>query len=293
MVRKTGMVIYQKMFRSVLPFCGVFLCRNDAGNVILREMEPPRHDDWDQDHPEKGSHRKTADEFSGYIRDCIKELAPVDNQKVLTIPELSQYLPDDDDSPEASFEGNPDEGLSKEEGFDRKPESTAIRGRNMDHKPRVLPDTDTNSDGEIDTEEGGGGRGDGGEGNAEGGDNGGESGGGRNGEAKRGRQEGKNPKPPIPVPPPGLSQNLATGVYSLTVYPQSRPAGEALLSVSAVGDDSSTPVVLASTKLASGKKIEMPQSGKMGPVTFPQKGPLRIEIVLKGPAAPCDGGQRL
>ena len=98
MVRKTGMVIYQKMFRSVLPFCGVFLCRNDAGNVILREMEPPRHDDWDQDHPEKGSHRKTADEFSGYIRDCIKELAPVDNQKVLTIPELSQYLPDDDDS---------------------------------------------------------------------------------------------------------------------------------------------------------------------------------------------------
>jgi hypothetical protein len=44
MVRKTGMVIYQRGYlRSVLPFCGVFFCRNEEGNRLLREMEPPRH----------------------------------------------------------------------------------------------------------------------------------------------------------------------------------------------------------------------------------------------------------
>ena len=29
MVRKSGMVIWPKQFRSAVPYCGVFLCRND------------------------------------------------------------------------------------------------------------------------------------------------------------------------------------------------------------------------------------------------------------------------
>ena len=63
MVRKTGMVIYHQSFRALVPFCGVFFCRNKHGNEILRDMEPPRHDAWDQNHPEKNAHRKDALEF--------------------------------------------------------------------------------------------------------------------------------------------------------------------------------------------------------------------------------------
>jgi hypothetical protein len=54
MVRKTGMVVFAKAFRSVVPFCGIFICKNEVGNKLLRDMEPPRHDVWDPDHPEKG-----------------------------------------------------------------------------------------------------------------------------------------------------------------------------------------------------------------------------------------------
>lgn len=41
MVRKTGMIIFHKQFRSIIQFCGVFVCRNEKGNHLLREMEPP------------------------------------------------------------------------------------------------------------------------------------------------------------------------------------------------------------------------------------------------------------
>lgn len=53
MVRKTGMKIFEKAFRSIIPFCGVFMCRSDDGNKLLREMEPPRHDTWDAEPPRK------------------------------------------------------------------------------------------------------------------------------------------------------------------------------------------------------------------------------------------------
>jgi hypothetical protein len=41
MVRKTGMVIFTKPFKGMVPFCGVFICKNETGNKALREMEPP------------------------------------------------------------------------------------------------------------------------------------------------------------------------------------------------------------------------------------------------------------
>ena len=82
---------------ALARFCGLamagqrraFLERQQG--EILREMEPPRHDTWDPNHPEKNAHRKTALEFMAYIRDCISQLAPASNDTVLNIPELSQW----------------------------------------------------------------------------------------------------------------------------------------------------------------------------------------------------------
>ena len=163
MVRRTGMVIYHDRFRSLVPYCGVFFCRNKRGNEILREMEPPRHDFWDQHHPEKNAHRKTALEFTAYIRDCISQLAPADNEKVLNVPELSQYLPDDDDSPDEGFEGESEKELSKKESFQRQPEVKTISARKLDRsRKQMQPDESKAGDGDLDTELAGAGFGSGG-----------------------------------------------------------------------------------------------------------------------------------
>jgi len=135
MVRKTGMKIFEKAFRSVIPFCGVFLCRNDHGNKLLREMEPPRHDVWDPDHPEKGANRKTESEYVNFIRDCIRRLTPADESKVISIPGLNRFLPDDDETPEESFDGAMKEDF-RQETPERRPLPEKIPGRKMDNKEK-------------------------------------------------------------------------------------------------------------------------------------------------------------
>lgn len=42
-------------------------------------------------------------------------------------------------------------------------------------------------------------------------------------------------------------------------------------------------VSISSAKLAGGKKIQMPKAGILGPVAFPDRGPLRLEVVLTEP----------
>ena len=117
MIRKTGMKIFEKPFRSILPFCGVFMCRNDTGNELLREMEPPKHNVWDPDHPER------AQTGRWNLNICNLFVIASGNSLLVTIarrwrcPGLNRFLPDDDDSPEQSFEGQEDG--SKEESIVR------------------------------------------------------------------------------------------------------------------------------------------------------------------------------
>jgi hypothetical protein len=40
---------------------------------------------------------------------------------------------------------------------------------------------------------------------------------------------------------------------------------------------------MSEAKIAGGKALDVPQSGTLGPVTFPERGALRIEVVLTEP----------
>ncbi len=135
MVRKTGMVIFAKAFRSLIPFCGVFVCKNEKGNKLLRDMEPPRHDVWDPDHPEKGENKHIESEYNRFIRDCVKELAPVDSSKVLSLPGLNRFLPDDDETTEEAFDDQP---KSKGESPDRSLLPEKIKGKKIEFRQPVL-----------------------------------------------------------------------------------------------------------------------------------------------------------
>lgn len=107
MIRKTGMVIYKHSFKGLrLKFAGAFVCANEVGNRILRNMEPPRHDEWDVDRPEKGASRKIQTEYRTWLRKILIELSPKVESKTLEVDELADFLPDYPTSDSGVAKGN-------------------------------------------------------------------------------------------------------------------------------------------------------------------------------------------
>ena len=249
MIRKTGMKIHEKVFRSIVHYCGVFICRNDKGNKVLREMEPPKHDEWDLDHPEKGAHKKTHAELVNFIRSCIKQLSPADDGKAISVPGLHKYLPDDDETPEESFDETGPE--QKAESFKRQLTPGRIEGKKIEPRKEMQPDQSTPEEDEEDTEkpadtEGtGGGPGEGPndtDGGTDGGGGGTESGGA---EGAKGGAGGAGSKPPVPIRYRTFPTNAPAGVYKVTVTPEKAPASGMLsIAIWAVGDDRKVPVAV-------------------------------------------------
>lgn len=290
MARKTGMVIYHKLFRSPLPFCGVFLCQNDRGNAILRDMEPPRHDEWDADHPEKGANKKTEIELISFIRECVGSLTPGDESKTLAIPGLSRFLPDDEETPEQSFggEGKPDKG---EESPDRVPKAQQLPGRKIDPRRRQLQPDDTKPGSGLEpTEEPGGdgtgGGPGGGPNDVDGGSGGGGGGGEGEGSGKRvaGGPGGGSGKPPIPIFFRTFARNLLAGVYSVVVTPKRKGSLRAMLRINEIGDDGGKDsAAIKQARTPGGKTLEV-KGNAVGPIALQDGRAFKLEIVLESPA---------
>lgn len=280
MIRKTGMVIFARPFRSVLPFCGVFICRNEIGNKALRDMEPPRDDTWDPDHPDKGENRPIESEYVHWIRECIRELMPADDSKVLSVPDLSRFLPDDDESPEEEFESADSE--VKSESAERSPLPEKIPGRKIDpRRSSMQPDNGLPRGGDGDEETA-----------TEGTEfafTPGEGGGGGNGTGNGTKPEpgktskGQEPKPTIPIRYRTFATNLSAGVYKVTVQSEQKITKAANLVVYTVGDDQKAPADIRSARLADGKNLAVKGPGAIDPVLLPHKGVLHIEIRLREP----------
>src|ERR1035437_112173 len=273
MVRKTGMKIFEKRFRSVIPFCGVFICRSDDGNKVLREMEPPRHDVWDADHPEKGVNRKIESEYVNFIRDCIRKLTPADDSKIISIPGLNRFLPDDDETPEESFDGQLSEE-HREETPDRSPLPEKILGRKMDQKqeptrtPGEMPGDIDDEFPHIEPDEPGV----------------------KPDKPKKPRPGPDEPnvedvksKPLIPIRYRTYAKDSATGVYAVTVVPEQQPKTDCMLVISTVGDDQKAPAEIKSARFAGGGDIAIPKTGVLGPLKFTANEPLKLEVVLLEP----------
>lgn len=270
MIRKTGMVIFAKQFKCAIPFCGVFICKNEAGNRILREMEPPRHDEWDPNHPEKNANKKTEHEYGHFIRECIKQLLPVDDSKVILLSDLSRFLPDDDDSPDAPFDTGDGE---RKESLERSPLPEKIAGRKIDPRRAVLePDNAASGEGEEPTGDGGD-EGDGGPGNGAGGRRDGYEGG-------EGGTGGDLPKPIIPITYRTFATNISAGVYMVSVRPEKNTSKKVNLAVWAVGDDQRTLAEIQSARLLNGKDLEVSVTGLLGPVSLPKNETLQFEVRL-------------
>jgi hypothetical protein len=173
------MVVTAKRFNSRKPYTGYFVCENKEGNELLRSLEPPRHDTWED--PDRGTpvaRRLVRDAFA-WIRQCIKELNPALTGVSLDVPDLARYLPDDSpDGEEEVFAKNAEGGA--ESAFNK---STPQRPMPVQADPAVPPQQDEWK--EASGEQPGGGTGGGGDGGGGGGDGRGGDSTGRGGKGRR------------------------------------------------------------------------------------------------------------
>ncbi len=97
MVRKPRMLVQEKGYRVLRePYAGIFICENDKGNALLRDLEPPAHDKWDQARSENNG-MVVLRELDSFIKKSLKTMAESVTSEPEDIPGLSSYLPDSDE----------------------------------------------------------------------------------------------------------------------------------------------------------------------------------------------------
>jgi hypothetical protein len=101
MTRQIGMVIYAaQRFRSYRPFAGLFICDSYEGNAYLRQLEPPRHNEWNASRADNVQEAKhVLQNVRDWINQCLRELNPDEDARESDVPELNRYLPDEEDEP--------------------------------------------------------------------------------------------------------------------------------------------------------------------------------------------------
>jgi hypothetical protein len=134
MARKPKMVVQEKGYRVLRePYAGVFLCENDEGNELLRDLEPPAHDKWDSARADHG--QVVLRELDGFIKQSLKTMAESVTSEPEDIPGLSNYLPDTDERdyvPSNSGDALEETGTSTDEesgreiGADRESEDAGV-----------------------------------------------------------------------------------------------------------------------------------------------------------------------
>lgn len=81
-VRSPNMLIYKKLNQNILKgYSAVFVCENEWGNNLLRQMENPQHNEWNPGNsPKNGSgsvlprYKSAYKEYNEWIKNCIKSL---------------------------------------------------------------------------------------------------------------------------------------------------------------------------------------------------------------------------
>ena len=104
MARKPKMLVYEKPYRVLRePYAGVFVCDNDRGNELLRDLEPPAHDKWDRDRALNGwAALRDLDDF---VKQSLKSMGEAITSEPQDIPGLDRYLPDSEDRDYLSQQG--------------------------------------------------------------------------------------------------------------------------------------------------------------------------------------------
>ncbi len=97
-MRKAKMVVKKKQFRALQDaYAGVFICDDDSGNILLRNLEPPEHNDWDEKRSKENG-KRILNEVHEWVKGVLKELAAQEAGNPEDIPGLDELLPYDESS---------------------------------------------------------------------------------------------------------------------------------------------------------------------------------------------------
>ena len=104
-VLRNGMLITDelqnlKRFSSYKGFVAVLECRNEKGQALLREMEPPRHDDFEPERlpPDRQKAGRVAlREITKWVRDMLDRHAKDEVTEVTTLDELADFFGDEEE----------------------------------------------------------------------------------------------------------------------------------------------------------------------------------------------------
>jgi hypothetical protein len=189
-----------KRFGDFKEFVGVVECHSATGHKLLKNMEPPKHDNFEPDRlpTRKEQHRGriALREIAAWVRDMLRRYAQDPVSAVTTVDEMKEFFSDE-----------ADEGSAGRDGEENPLGKIIIRARQLRRKdrpatydqPKRSEDADLSGYGEGDMEgsdegdTGGGGSGDGGGGGTGGPDEG-------SGEGDRGGSGSDSTKnAPVPV----------------------------------------------------------------------------------------------
>ena len=97
-MRKPAMTVY-KTGRSILSgYAASFVCDNDKGNEILRQMENAAHNEWKPENVRYGAkdsmqiYQDAKWELNEFIRETLKSISGTDNSNAIEVSGLSDYL---------------------------------------------------------------------------------------------------------------------------------------------------------------------------------------------------------
>jgi hypothetical protein len=163
-----------KRFGDYKEFCAVVECQNKKGNMLLRDMEPPKHDDFEPERlppDEQAKGQRALSEIARWVRDMLKRHARDPVADVSDVRELADYFADDspdDQSSEKGEEVNPIGAIQ-------------IRAQPLKRKAIVVREEDIGTEGGAGETTGG--KGGGGQGGGKG------TGGGSNGSGSKGASQ--------------------------------------------------------------------------------------------------------
>lgn len=164
-----------KQFNDYKEFVAVFQCLADKGKQLLRQMEPPRHDDFEpnllpKEDVAKG--KKSLNDIATWIRDMLKKHAKDPVSEVTSLDELKDFFGDDEG--EGSGDGNQETNPLGKLTFRAKP-------------PKVNPSAPKTTVASGEGATNGGATGDGATGDGENGEGGGGNGGAGGGDGMGGK----------------------------------------------------------------------------------------------------------
>ncbi len=233
-MRRPKMTVFKKTRNRSVNYAGVFVCDDDNGNEILREMENPEHNEWRKTNYLDGEtpHRSATaaeNEYKAFVTDCLDELQSDKFGSRRQILGLDEYLSIPEDLlPDQDGEGNEGSDGSNDQEETGETE-TAVEGTAIKEEPAkmkitvrkpVVPQPATGEPGEGDEKIFTGGQhgGDGDGGTKEPGPNPG-------GEASTGNVQGTNPiKKPLRLRQRVVAQKTPEGriVHIVKLFSESQ-----------------------------------------------------------------------